>query len=111
MKHAPGITRRGTAAELAAHKSGYVASGESMWSREKAAGRLAHQTNTRITEGMPLPLMIETTKAGLRKLERDLLVTDSAHQTQRINRSISLKGQFLRKLQQEYQDLVGESCR
>jgi hypothetical protein len=106
MARAPGVTRTGTAKDLADRAVGYVSSGESMWSRNAASPgniKLAgYQGNIRKVRGPKSneELIAEATKA-LAKLQRDVRAETNPVRLAKLRKNFEIKTRFIARLTSE----------
>jgi hypothetical protein len=105
MSKRPRVFVHGTARNLADVAIGYTSNGESMYTRN-----VAHSANVRLPGAVPKRRGKHTTEAliaehtsALAKLKGDLLISDSPTKRARLEKSISIKTNFVQRLRSEQQ--------
>lgn len=111
MAKAPGITRMGTARDLADSAIGYVSSGESQWTRDAAGGanvkmhgyeeRPSGEGTSRIRGPRSKDALIEENKRALTKLRQRVGRENVPARILKLKQQIDIKQAFIAKLESE----------
>jgi hypothetical protein len=93
----PGITRRGTAKDLADHDAGYAPNGESEHSRRSASSPKISLSHGKRNDGR----LIRENEIKLAKIRARLLTENNPAQLVKLKRDFEIKSAFIERLKSE----------